>query len=62
MGWDAGSVQLQLGAGGRWTAACGAAARSEEEDDPGWPSWAERPDNSGRQGKIPRKRKKINGP
>jgi hypothetical protein len=42
--------------------ACGAAARSEEEDDPGWPSWDEWLDNSGRQGKIPRKRKKINGP
>jgi hypothetical protein len=29
---------------------------------PGGPSWAERLDNSGRQGKIPGKRKKINGP
>jgi hypothetical protein len=35
-GWDIGSVQLQLGAGGRWTTARGAAARSEEEDDPRW--------------------------
>jgi hypothetical protein len=34
--WDIGSVQLQLGAGGRWTAARGAAARSKEEDDPRW--------------------------
>jgi hypothetical protein len=42
MGWHAGSVQLQLVAGGRWTAARGAAvsqgaaARKEEEDNPGW--------------------------
>jgi hypothetical protein len=41
-GWDTGSVQLQLGARGQWTAARGAAAsrgavaRSDEEDDPEW--------------------------
>jgi hypothetical protein len=40
------------------TTSWGAVARSEVEDDPGGPSWAERPDTQADKEKF---RKKING-